>query len=43
MRFFRADAAYAMPDLYKRLEEASYFLARRARVEMSIDALPVWS
>ena len=29
MRFFRADAAYAMPDLYKRLEEASYFYAIR--------------
>jgi hypothetical protein len=29
MRFFRADAAYAMPDLYKRLEEASYFHAIR--------------
>jgi len=29
MRFFRADAAYAMPDLYKRLEEASYLYAIR--------------
>jgi hypothetical protein len=29
MRFFRADAAYALPDLYKRLEEASYFYAIR--------------
>jgi hypothetical protein len=29
MRFFRADAAYAMPDLYKRLEEAGYFYAIR--------------
>jgi hypothetical protein len=29
MRFFRADAAYAMPDLYKRLEEARYFYAIR--------------
>src|SRR6056297_995597 len=29
MRFFRADAAYALQDLYKRLEEASYFYAIR--------------
>jgi hypothetical protein len=29
MRFFRADAAYAAPELYARLEEASYFYAIR--------------
>jgi hypothetical protein len=29
MRFFRADAAYAMPAIYKRLEEAKYFYAIR--------------
>lgn len=29
MRFFRADAAYAIPALYKRLEEAGYFYAIR--------------
>ena len=26
-QFFRADAAYAMPGLYERLEEAGYFYA----------------
>jgi len=29
MRFFRADAAYAMPAIYERLEEADYFYAIR--------------
>ena len=29
MRFFRADAAYAMPALYERLEEARFFYAIR--------------
>jgi hypothetical protein len=29
MRFFRADAAYAMPAIYERLEEAKYFYAIR--------------
>ncbi len=29
MRFFRADAAYASPAIYQRLEEASYFYAIR--------------
>jgi hypothetical protein len=29
MKFFRADAAYATPDLYERLEEADYFYAIR--------------
>ena len=29
MRFFRADAAYASPALYERLEEAGYFYAIR--------------
>ena len=29
MRFFRADAAYAIPALYERLEEAGYFYAIR--------------
>jgi hypothetical protein len=29
MRFFRADAAYATPELYARLEEAGYFYANR--------------
>ncbi|HHX81862.1 MAG TPA: IS1380 family transposase [Pseudomonadaceae bacterium] len=29
MRFFRADAAYAMPAIYARLEEAGYFYAIR--------------
>ena len=29
MRFFRADAAYAMPAIYERLEEAGYFYAIR--------------
>jgi len=29
LRFFRADAAYAMPAIYERLEEADYFYAIR--------------
>jgi hypothetical protein len=29
MRFFRADAAYAIPAIYERLEEAGYFYAIR--------------
>jgi hypothetical protein len=29
MRFFRADAAYAIPAIYARLEEAGYFYAIR--------------
>ena len=29
LRFFRADAAYATPELYERLEEAGYFYAIR--------------
>lgn len=31
MRFFRADAAYAIPALYERLEEAGYFFAIRMK------------
>jgi hypothetical protein len=31
MRFFRADAAYANPELYQTLEEAGYFYAIRLR------------
>ncbi len=31
MRFFRADAAYAIPAIYERLEEASYFYAIRMK------------
>jgi hypothetical protein len=31
MRFFRADAAYAIPALYERLEEAGYFYAIRMK------------
>jgi len=31
MRFFRADAAYAIPAIYERLEEAKYFYAIRLR------------
>lgn len=31
LRFFRADAAYAIPALYERLEEASYFYAIRMK------------
>ena len=29
LRFFRADAAYATPELYERLEETGYFYAIR--------------
>ena len=31
MRFFRADAAYAIPALYERLEDAGYFYAIRMK------------
>jgi hypothetical protein len=36
LRFFRADAAYAIPPIYARLEEAGYFYAiRRLRAPPS--------
>ena len=37
MRFFRADAAYAIPALYERLEEAGYFYAIRMKKNVVLE------
>ncbi len=38
MRFFRADAAYAIPALYERLEDAGYFYAIRMKKNAVLEA-----
>ena len=39
MRFFRADAAYAIPALYERLEDAGYFYAIRMKKNAVLEGL----
>jgi len=38
MRFFRGDAAFAIPELYKTLEAESYFYAIRLRAHSGLIA-----